>query len=100
MVLRSFRNILLGGAMLAATASAPAVAGVTVDFAFGTSGLNNVSYTPDGAIGNSNTVINLGTIAGYNLSSIGADDTTGISGSSVVTVKWNDPITFVRAPRR
>ena len=96
MALRSFRNILLGGAILAATASAPAFAGVTVDFAFGTSGLNNVSYTPDGSIGNANTVVNLGSIAAYNLSSIGADDTTGISGSSVVTLNWNDPIAFVQ----
>ncbi|HEY4044396.1 MAG TPA: PEP-CTERM sorting domain-containing protein [Rhodopila sp.] len=98
MILRSLRDVLLGGAILviAAASADPAFAGVTVDFAFGTIGLNTVSYAPNGAIGNASSVTGLQTIGAYDLTSIGSTDTTGLNGSSGVSVSWaSNAISFV-----
>jgi hypothetical protein len=97
MTFRSFRNALLGGAMLASTVAvtAPALAGVVVDFGF-TPGLSSVSYSPNGAIGNAGTISGLATITSYNLNTLGLDDTTGINGSSVISLAWSDPISFTQ----
>jgi hypothetical protein len=95
--LSSFRNALLGGAMLAATVAgaAPAFAGVVVDFGF-TPGLSSVSYSPNGAIGDAGTISGLATIPSYTLNTLGPDDTTGINVSSVINVTWSDPINFTQ----
>jgi hypothetical protein len=93
MPFRSFRHALLGGAMLTATVAvaAPAFADVVVDFGFTTSGLSDITYSPNGAIGDSTTISGLVNTLGYNINAVGSDDTTGVT---TVTVNWNDPISF------
>ena len=78
MAFRSFRNTLLGGAILAAAVAmaAPASAGVVVDFGFVPLG-GAITYTPDGAISGANTISGLATIPSYVVNTIGGDDTTG-----------------------
>ena len=96
MAFRSFRNTLLGGAILAAAVAmaAPASAGVVVDFGSVPLG-GAITYTPDGAISGANTISGLATIPSYVVNTIGGDDTTGVALGSFPTLSWSDPITFV-----
>lgn len=94
---RPFRNGLLSGAIVLAAMSvaAPAFAGVTVDFAYGTTGLSNLSYSPNGAIGEATAITGLDTIRGYTLTSVGGDDTTTIAGGTqIITMVWPSSISF------
>jgi hypothetical protein len=95
MALCSFRQALLGGVILvsAVAVAAPAFADVIVDFGLTTFG-GNITYSPDGALGNSTTITGLGSIASYAVNTIGSDDTTGVALGTPVVINWNDPISF------
>lgn len=88
MSLLSIRGALLAGAVAAVAAwgAAPAHAGVVVDFGFTTSGLESISYSPQGAIGDATDINHLGTISGYSLNSIGGDDTTTIGDDPTISL--------------
>ena len=95
MAFRSFRQALLGGVMLVGivAVAAPAFADVIVDFGLTTFG-GNITYDPNGALGNSNTINGLGSIASYAVNTVGTDDTTGVGLATAVIVNWSDPISF------
>jgi hypothetical protein len=97
MISNTFRDALLGGVALAATAlvAAPASAAVILDFGFVPLG-GSLTYSPSaGNLGNATSISGFSSITSYVVNTIFAPDTTGVLSGSTVGLTLPNTVSFV-----